>query len=202
MAEFLQKVALDLSSGAVAPDVLFPFKPSEIRVEIGFGGGERLIEQATLNPWVGFIGCEPFVNGVAKAIAAISDRKLTNVRVHCGDARDVLAILPSASLDRIELLYPDPWPKHRHRKRRIVSLEFLEEAARLLKPGRELWFATDIDDYCGWTLDFVRRSAQFDWPARRACDWLRPWAGWTPTRYEQKARRENRPSAYLTFVRM
>ena len=135
------------------------------------------------------------------ALAAISERGLTNLRVHHGDARDVLEALPPASVDLIELLYPDPWPKRRHRKRRIVSDDFFTQAARILKHGATLRFATDIDDYCGWTLARILRSKDFSWTAERPADWLLPWEGWRATRYEQKARREGRASAYLTFVK-
>lgn len=200
MADFLPSVAVDLS-GDLSLDALFPFAPTELRLEIGFGDGERLIEQASEHPEIAFLGCEPFLNGVAKAVAAISDRGLTNIRIHSGDARDLLKTLPPNSLDRIELLYPDPWPKRRHHKRRIVSDEFLKAAARVLKSGCELRFATDIDDYCAWTLRYLQRSTDFDWSASQPGDWLTPWEGWSPTRYEHKARREGRPSAYLTFVR-
>jgi len=200
MAEFLPSVAVDLS-GDLSLDALFPAARRELRLEIGFGDGERLIDQASQHPDVAFLGCEPFVNGVAKAVAAIADHGLTNIRIHSGDARDLLSALPAGALDRIELLYPDPWPKRRHHKRRIVSDEFLAAAARVLKAGCELRFATDIDDYCAWTLRHVERSKDFSWPATRPADWLTPWEGWAPTRYEQKARREGRPSAYLTFIR-
>jgi len=200
MTDFLPTVAVNLSE-ACSPDALFPSPWRELRLEIGFGDGERLIEQATLNPDVAFLGCEPFLNGVAKAIAAIDDRGLTNIRIHTGDARDLLAVLPAESLDRIELLYPDPWPKRRHHKRRIVSDDFLIAAARVLKRGHELRYATDIDDYCAWTLTHVGRSSDFAWTPEKPSDWLIPWAGWKSTRYEEKARREGRPSAYLTFVR-
>ena len=200
MADFLPSVAVDLSK-PISLDALFPFSRTELRLEIGFGDGERLVEQASLRPDVAFLGCEPFLNGVAKAVSAISDRGLTNVRIHSGDARDLLVALPDQSLDRIELLYPDPWPKRRHHKRRIVSDEFLAAAARVLKHGCEFRFATDIDDYCAWTLAHFRRSKEFSWLAANPKDWLTPWEGWAPTRYEKKARREGRASAYLTFVR-
>lgn len=200
MADFLPSVAVDLSAD-LSLDDLFPFPRSELRLEIGFGDGERLIEQAVTRPDIAFLGCEPFLNGVAKAVAAICERGLTNIRIYSGDARDLLKALPPDALDKIELLYPDPWPKRRHHKRRIVSDEFLEAAARVLKGGRELRFATDIDDYCAWTLRHLQRSKEFDWRATQPSDWLTPWEGWAPTRYEQKARREGRPSAYLTFIR-
>jgi len=200
MTDFLPSVAVNLSE-ELRPETLFPSSSKELRLEIGFGDGERLIEQATLNPDVAFLGCEPFLNGVAKAVAAISDQGLRNIRIHAGDARDLLAALPPGSVDRIELLYPDPWPKRRHHKRRIVSDAFLASAARVLKAGHELRYATDIDDYCAWTLNHIARSPDFAWPAEQPNDWLIPWEGWKSTRYEEKARREGRPSAYLTFVK-
>ncbi len=200
MTDFLPSVAVNLSE-ELRPEALFPSPWKELRLEIGFGDGERLIEQATLNPDVAFLGCEPFLNGVAKAVAAISDQSLRNIRIHAGDARDLLAALPPGSVDRIELLYPDPWPKRRHHKRRIVSDGFLASAARVLKAGHELRYATDIDDYCAWTLNHIARSPDFAWPAEKPNDWLIPWEGWKSTRYEEKARREGRPSAYLTFVK-
>ena len=201
VSDLLPQIELNLSSGAIAPEVLFGRPSAELRMEIGFGDGARLIEQATLNPDIGFIGCEPFVNGVAKALAAIDHGGIRNLRVHNGDARDVLEALPEHSIDRIELLYPDPWPKRRHHKRRILSDEFLSATARVLKPGAALRFATDIDDYCGWGLARVQRSPDFLWLAQEPADWLQPWDGWQATRYEQKARREGRTSAYLTFIR-
>jgi tRNA (guanine-N7-)-methyltransferase len=201
VSEFLPKVAVDLSKGSVSTETLFAFGPKEVRLEIGFGDGERLIEQATLGLDIGFIGCEPFVNGVAKALAGIADRALGNVRIHCGDARDLVSALPDASLDGIELLYPDPWPKRRHRKRRIVSDEFLSSIASKLRTGATFRFATDIDDYCGWTLARILRSPDLEWTATRPQDWLEPWSGWKTTRYEEKARAEGRKSAYLTFVK-
>ncbi|MDE2361659.1 MAG: tRNA (guanosine(46)-N7)-methyltransferase TrmB [Hyphomicrobiales bacterium] len=201
VADLLPRVALGIAGGTIDPVELFGGKQSGIRVEIGFGDGARLIEQATQNPGVGYIGCEPFLNGVAKALAAIDERRLTNLRVHHGDGRDVLEALPSESVDLIELLYPDPWPKRRHRKRRIISEAFLAQSARVLKRAGALRFATDIDDYCGWALARVLRSNEFSWTAESAADWQVPWEGWRPTRYEQKARREGRTSSYLTFVR-
>ena len=153
-------------------------------------------------PPVKVIGWLPATRGLYQMLGVpVSDRGLTNVRIHSGDARDLLVALPDQSLDRIELLYPDPWPKRRHHKRRIVSDEFLAAAARVLKPGCEFRFATDIDDYCAWTLAHFRRSKEFSWLAANPKDWLTPWEGWAPTRYEKKARREGRASAYLTFVR-
>jgi tRNA (guanine-N7-)-methyltransferase len=202
VTELLPRLAIDLSAGAVAPAALFERPFTELRLEIGFGDGERLIEQAAQRRDIGFLGCEPFVNGVAKALTGIAEHGIDNLRIHCGDARDLLQALPAACLDRVELLYPDPWPKRRHRKRRIVSDEFLASVARVLKPGAEFRYATDIDDYCGWTLAHVLRSQDFHWRAQLPGDWLAPWDGWFSTRYEHKARLEGRTSAYLTFVRV
>ncbi len=179
----------------------FPFQPRELWLEVGFGGGEHLIAQALANPGVGLIGCEPFVNGVAKALASIELHGLENVRLRAGDARPLIEALAPASLSRTFILYPDPWPKRRHNKRRVISDEMVAELARVTKPGAEVRFATDIDDYAGWTLRRFLNSPDFDWPARRADDWRIPWEGWSPTRYEAKARAAGRSSAYLTFVR-
>lgn len=194
MAALLPRLALDLS----APPAL----ARETRLEIGFGGGEHLIEAATQEPDVDFIGCEPFVNGVAKLLARVEARDLTNIRLHRGDAGDVLGWLPDASLTRVYLFYPDPWPKRRQRKRRFVSPENIARLARVLKPGGELRFATDIDDYAAWTLARLRASATFEWRAHAAADWRKPWAGWTRTKYEAKAMAEGRVPVYLTFVRV
>lgn len=180
---------------------LFPCCPADVWLEVGFGGGEHLAARAELNPERGFIGCEPFVNGVAKLVKEIGVRRLENVRIHSGDAGALIDRLPEASLAGIFLLYPDPWPKRRQRKRRFVSDQTLDRVARVLRPGAQLQFATDIDDYAGWTLARVLPRADFTWRAQRADDWLRPWDGWIETRYEAKAKAEGRASAYLTFMR-
>jgi tRNA (guanine-N7-)-methyltransferase len=173
-----------------------------VRVESGFGGGEHLIAQAERNPRIGFIGIEPFINGMAKALAAIEERKLTNIRLHHGDATDVLAWLPSGSLTRFDLLYPDPWPKRRHWKRRFVQDESVAGIARILKAGAEFRFASDIPDYVAWTLLRIMRSPDFIWTAEQADDWRVPWPDFTRTRYEAKAVREGRTPCYLTFRRV
>ena len=201
VAERLPGLELDaatLKSGAP----LFPFEPREIWLEIGFGGGEHLIAQALANPDVGLIGCEPFVNGVAKALAAVESHDIGNIRLRAGDARALIEALPPATLSRIFILYPDPWPKRRHNKRRVIAEDMIAELARVARPGAELRFATDIDDYAGWTLRRFLASPAFRWTARAADDWRRPWEGWSPTRYEVKARSAGRISAYLTFVRL
>ena len=178
------------------------FEPGrELWLEIGFGGGEHLLARAAENPDVGFVGCEPFVNGVAKLLAGIEALGLTNLRVRADDATGLIEAAPDATFSRIYLLYPDPWPKRRQLKRRFVSERNIAALARVLKPGGELRFATDIDDYAGWTLRRFAASPLFAWEARTADDWRLPWQGWTPTRYEAKARAAGRSSAYLTFRR-
>jgi tRNA (guanine-N7-)-methyltransferase len=178
------------------------FEPGrELWLEIGFGGGEHLLARAAERPDVGFIGCEPFVNGVAKLLAGIEAQGLANIRIHADDATALIEAAPDAAFSRVYLLYPDPWPKRRQQKRRFISIRNVESLARVLKPGGELRFATDIDDYAGWTLRHLLASSAFAWTAKTADDWRRPWEGWAPTRYERKARREGRASAYLTFRR-
>ncbi len=198
----LPRLALDLA--APAPQdlaALFPGPVDAVRLEIGFGGGENLMADATAHARDGFIGCEPFVNGMAKALAAIEAAGLRNVRLHAGDAAELLRWLPPASLAQITLLYPDPWPKRRHRKRRFVQDARIADFARVLKPGGTVRFASDIADYVAWTLLRFLRSDAFVWPATRADDWQRPWPGFGGTRYEAKALREGRRGTYLTFVR-
>jgi tRNA (guanine-N7-)-methyltransferase len=170
-----------------------------LRLEIGFGGGEHLVAEAERHPRTGFIGVEPFVNGMAKALSAIASRELGNIRLHHGDATDLIAWLPSGTLTGVDLLYPDPWPKRRHWKRRFVQDATLAEIARLLQPGGELRFATDIADYAAWTLERGLRSRALVWTAECADDWRRPWAGFSGTRYEAKARRQGRQGCYLVF---
>jgi tRNA (guanine-N7-)-methyltransferase len=174
----------------------------EIWLEIGFGGGEHLAAQARTHRDINIVGCEPFVNGMAKLLAVIEQENLDNVRVWDDDVTDLLPTLPDASLDRVYILYPDPWPKRRQRKRRLVSDETLEMLARVMKPGAELRFASDIDDYIGWVLARTLRSPHFRWTATRADDWRKPYEGWPGTRYEAKAIREGRVPSYLTFVRV
>jgi len=198
--ERLPRLEIDPAPIADCAD-LFPFAPSEMWLEIGFGGGEHLIARARENPDVGFIGCEPFINGVAKLLAAIEEEALGNIRVRAGDARSLIEAAPTASLSRIFILYPDPWPKRRQNKRRLISPSLIRGLARAARPGAELRFATDIDDYAGWTLNRFLASADFVWRAEDADDWRRPWADWRGTRYEAKARREGRKPVYLTFTR-
>ena len=171
-------------------------------LEIGFGGGEHLLHMAKTYPDVGIIGCEPFVNGVAMLVPRIAEQGVSNARVHMGDARDVLDVLPAASLDKAFLLYPDPWPKKRHYRRRFVNREFIDPLARALKSGAEFRVATDIEDYVRQTLEVVAAHPDFEWLAEGPQDWRNPWQDWTRTRYEAKAVREDRTPHYLTFRRV
>jgi tRNA (guanine-N7-)-methyltransferase len=198
----LPQLALDLSQPAPA-DLRTLFDPHavDLRLEIGFGGGEHLIAEAERLPTSGFIGSEPFVNAMAKALAAIDASALTNIRLYFGDASDLLTWLPPASIDRIDLVYPDPWPKRRHWKRRFVQDERIAELARVLRPGGEFRFVTDIADYAAWTLVRMARARDFTWTAECAEDWRRPWDGFTSTRYEAKAMNAGRVSCYLVFRR-
>jgi tRNA (guanine-N7-)-methyltransferase len=172
-----------------------------VRLEIGFGGGEHLIAQARAQLATGFIGCEPFVNGMAKILASIDAGAIDNIRLYAGDAVDLLAWLPDASLIEVDLLYPDPWPKRRHWKRRFVQDRTVAMLARVLRPGGLFRFATDIADYAAWTLERLIRAPDFSWTAERADDWRKPWAGFDGTRYEAKAKREGRTPYYLEFRR-
>ena len=173
----------------------------EVWLEIGFGGGEHLLKRAAERPDVDFVGCEPFVNGVAKLLAGVEAQGLENIRVRADDVTALLKATPEATFSCVYLLYPDPWPKRRQHKRRFVRPANIALLARALKPGGQLRFATDIDDYAGWTLARMLASPAFAWEAGVADDWRLPWAGWEATRYEAKARREGRASAYLTFTR-
>jgi tRNA (guanine-N7-)-methyltransferase len=173
----------------------------DVRLESCFGGGEHLIAEAERHPRTGFIGIEPFVNGMAKALAAIDSKKLGNIRLHHGDATEVLPWLPAGSIARFDLLYPDPWPKRRHWKRRFVQDDSVRAIARVLRPGGEFRFASDIADYVCWTLARLLRSPDFTWTAEQAYDWRKPWPDWPGTRYEAKAKREGRTPTYLIFRR-
>jgi tRNA (guanine-N7-)-methyltransferase len=199
----LPRLAIDLGRPAPAElAALFPVPVDEVQLEIGFGGGESMIAQAQLKPRAGFIGVEPFVNGMAKALAGIEQHALPNIRLHFDDAIDLIAWLPELSLARIDLIHPDPWPKRRHWKRRFVQDDMVVQLARVLRPGGEFRFATDIADYAAWTLQRFLRSPDFTWTAERADDWRKPWPGFIGTRYHAKATREERPSCFLIFRRV
>ncbi len=193
----------DLSRPAPADiTALFSTPVSEVWLEIGFGGGEHLIAQACAHPEVGLIGCEPFEEGVVKVLTQIEADGLANIRIHPDDVRPLLRWLPAQSLARAFVLFPDPWPKMRHRKRRLVATPLLDQLARALKPGAELRLATDIGDYARTMLVALMRHPSFRWTAARPGDWrVRP-GDWPQTRYEAKAEREGRRSTYLRFARV
>ena len=198
----LPRLALDLSKPSpIDLRALFGQALDDVRMEIGFGGAEHLIAQAITHPRSGFIASDAFLNAIAKALTAIDANKLCNIRLHFGDASELIDWLPVGALTRIDLLYPDPWPKRRHWKRRFIQDDSLKRLARILKPGGELRFTTDIADYAAYALARVLRSGDFVWTAECADDWRKPWPDYSATRYETKARREGRVSAYFIFRR-
>lgn len=202
IAELLPRVAIDLAKSPPA-SLCDLFQPSvrEVWLEIGFGGGEHLVWQATSHPDVGLIGAEPFEDGVVKVLSEIETRALRNIRLLNDDARPLLAWLPPASIARAFVLFPDPWPKARHKKRRLVGPELLDRLARVLRPGGVLRLATDIGDYAGAMLEAVAAHRAFDWQAETAADWRERAVDWPETRYEAKARAAGRRCYFFTLVR-
>ena len=198
MADLLPALTLEVSA-PVDPAALMP-SARELWIEIGFGGGEHLAGQAAAHPDVLILGAEPFVDGQAKLVSRVEADRLANVRIHPGDARELTAVLPDASVTRAFILFPDPWPKARHHKRRLIQPAFLEDLARVLKPGGALRFATDWKDYADWALERVLACGLFDWPAERAGDWRAPPADHLTTRYEEKKLGDCAP-VFLDFVR-
>ncbi len=199
----LPHLALDI--GAAAPNSLCDLYDDgieDVRLEIGFGGGEHLIAEALAFPAIGFIGCEPYVNGMAKILTQIEAANIQNIRLYAGDAAELVAWATPRSMARIDLIHPDPWPKRRHWKRRFVQDATVAAMARIIRPQGEFRFVSDIDDYCAWTLAHLMRSPDFSWTAERAADWHLPWPGYTMTRYGRKAEREGRKAAYLRFRRV
>ena len=200
LAEALPQFSIALEGLAEAR--AFGRTPREMWLEIGFGAGEHLIEQAKANLDIGVVGCEPFLNGLVAALAGLRREGLSNVRLRRGDAQEVIEAAPDAFFSRVFVLYPDPWPKRRHHKRRLIAQGVIDALARVMRQGAELRFATDIDDYAGCALARFLDSPYFGWAATQAHDWRQPWPEWRPTRYEVKAHSEGRDSAYLTFVRL
>jgi tRNA (guanine-N7-)-methyltransferase len=201
--ELLPTLRVPLAEPAASPLAsLFGQPLAEIWLEIGFGSGEHLVWQAEHHQSVGFIGCEPFINGVASLLGKIESAGLSTIRIHDGDARDVLAWLPARSIARIFVLFPDPWPKKRHQKRRLVSRDSVVQLARVLAPGGELRFATDTGDYAEEAVFTILASGAFAWTAECAKDWrLRPF-DWPETRYERKALSAGAKPSYLSFRRL
>lgn len=173
-----------------------------VEIEIGFGAGEHLAGQATAHADHGFIGCEPFLNGVVGALNHIRDGELSNVRLHMGDALEVIERFPDASLERVYLLHPDPWPKARHAKRRMMNHGPMDLIAAKLRPGGEFRLGTDDPTYCRWAMMVMDQRRDFDWQARTAADFLTRPADWPETRYERKARRQGHEVWYFRYVRV
>ncbi|MSP52333.1 MAG: tRNA (guanosine(46)-N7)-methyltransferase TrmB [Alphaproteobacteria bacterium] len=187
--------------GAIDLGLAFKRRPTEVWLEVGFGAGEHLAELARRHADIGFVGCEPFINGVASLLAKIQGEALDNIRVFVDDARLLIDALPLASLGRIFVLFPDPWPKRRHHKRRFVSPATVVAMAAALRPGGELRIATDHPGVCRWMLQHVLDCCEFAWTARAPVDWREPPPEWVPTRYEKKALAKGDRIHYLRFVR-
>jgi len=198
--ELLPRLAVP-ETGAITVETLFG-DDRPLQMEIGFGAGEHLAGQAEANPGTGFIGCEPFLNGVVGALGHVRDRALENVRIHMGDALEVVERLPDASLTRVYLLHPDPWPKARHAKRRMVNHGPLDLIAAKLKPGCEFRLGTDDPTYCRWAMMIMNQRRDFEWTAREPQDFLTRPADWPETRYERKARRQGHEVWYFRFCRV
>jgi len=199
----LPELRIDLAAGPPQDLAdLFAEPVGQVWLEIGFGAGEHLAWQAGRNPRIGIVGCEAFVNGIASLLGSIESQNLANIRIHDGDARDLLDWLPDAGLARIFVLFPDPWPKKRHWRRRLFSRATVAQFARVLRSGGELRAATDIGDYARAMLLAMQQESAFEWRARRACDWRQRAPDWPRTRYEQKALSEGRIPYFLTFERL
>ena len=204
LAQHLPLLTIDLptaDSQNIDLSSLFGARSNDVWLEIGYGAGEHLAAQAAAHSERGFIGCEPYLNGVARFVVEAQQRDLTNVRLFQDDARLLVAALPAASIGRIFLLFPDPWPKRRHHKRRIIAGGMLMQLARILKEGGELRFATDHPELCRWSLFHILNNGAFDWLAESASDWRRRPDDWPATRYENKALSTGRSPAYLRFRR-
>lgn len=183
---------------AVDPQAL----PGKVALEIGFGGGEHLLAQAKHNPDTLFIGCEPFINGVAKCLAGIDTDGIKNIRLFTRDARELVAAMPDQSVDSIFILFPDPWPKLRHNKRRLVNLETLAMLSRIHKPGGRLLIATDHEDYSVWILEQLLVTPHYQWLAKEQADWATPPRDWTETKYQRKTSAEGRAPVFMECVRL
>lgn len=203
MDRLLPRLAVDLPPEGqwLDPIDLFDFPVRAVWLEIGFGAGEHLLAQARAHPGIAFVGCDPFLNGVARLLSGIDELGLRNIRVYCDDAKLLLDRLPPHSVERVFILFPDPWPKKRHHKRRIVSPAVLTMLERLLIAGGELRIATDDSGYVAWILEHVLRHGGFEWQARRPDDWRGRPSDWPETRYESKALVAGRRSSYLLFRR-
>jgi tRNA (guanine-N7-)-methyltransferase len=202
LRDVLPGVGLDISTTASSQlSHLFAERVTDIWLEIGFGGGEHLVWQAARNPGVGFIGCEPFQDGVLKVLDTIAAGQGSNIRLVADDARPLLRWLPSGSVGLTFILFPDPWPKFRHHKRRLINVRLLEMLARVMRSGAELRIASDVGDYVRAILHAIHRHGAFRWTARTADDWRKRGSDWPSTRYEAKAVAAGRRCYYLKFRR-
>ncbi|HYM30662.1 MAG TPA: tRNA (guanine(46)-N(7))-methyltransferase TrmB [Candidatus Cybelea sp.] len=202
LANLLPAYAIDLpESGTLDPAILFPRSCTEYWLEVGFGSGEHVIAQAKANPAVGIIGCEPFINGVSMLLRHLDLERLENVRVHAEDARAVIDVLPPASLSRVHVLFPDPWPKRRHHRRRFIGKPTLDALSRVMRPGAELRIATDHMECARWMLWHGLSHPAFDWLAEGPADWLTRNECESPTRYETKALAAGARCLYFRFRR-
>lgn len=201
LKDLLPVIQIESGEGELCPKELFPGNPVQNWLEIGFGSGEHLAAQAAAHPEVGIVGCEPFINGVASLLNEIQAKGLHNVRVYPDDARDIIDRVPSATFDRVFLLFPDPWPKSRHSSRRFISAENLDSLARVIRDDGEFRFASDEMGYVQWTLQHVRRHGEFLWTAKSIRDWNERPSDWQATRYESKAQADGRHCVYLGFRR-
>lgn len=199
--ELLPRLVVDISEDRVDPAGLFGPPTRDIWLEVGFGGGEHLAEQARMHPGVGMIGCEPFINGVARLLSEIERDGLENIRIHANDARDLIDRLPDASIDRVFVLFSDPWPKARHNRRRFIGPENLERLARVMRDGAELRLASDQKSLVRWMLFHTLNHPDFEWTAREPQGWRSRPDDWPPTRYELKAVDEGIACVYLAFRR-
>jgi tRNA (guanine-N7-)-methyltransferase len=199
LEELLPRLSLDLAAGKLDPKALAP-GATQTWLELGFGAGEHLAAQAEARPDVLMLGAEPFINGAASALRHVHDLKLANVRIHPGDGRELMAALPDACVERVYILFPDPWPKTRHHKRRLINAETTAELARIVKTGGLVRFATDWADYVGWTLERFAASPAFAWTAERAQDWRSPPPDHVTTRYQTKRLGDCEP-VFLEFRR-
>jgi tRNA (guanine-N7-)-methyltransferase len=202
MRDLLPQVALTIpSSGQLDPCSIFGGGDRSLWVEIGFGGGEHLAIQAARHPEIGFIGCEVFENGIAKLLARIRHSCIENIRIFTDDGRLLIGALPIASIERVFILFPDPWPKRRHEGRRIVSRGTLDALARVMTDGADLRLGTDNREFLSWVLERATDHPAFEWLARRPSNWCERPADWPPTRYEEKAQAAGRPAIFLRFRR-
>lgn len=199
--KLLPQLMIPVSESPLEAASLFANPAHPLRMEIGFGGGEHLVGQAVTLPEVNFIGCEPYMNGMAKLLAVIDRENLNNIRLYDDDARVLLARFPDASFARLDVLFPDPWPKARHHKRRIISQDTLELFHNKLLPGGILRLATDHAEYGAWMLEQLMRFGKLRWTAEREADWTNPPSDWIPTRYQRKAEEEGRPAMFLEWIK-